>query len=243
MSARFKQTFNEEDTQQFMGLPLPTSYQPSHQVSPKEDVPVIIEIEGVKQWSSMTWGFVPHWAKVSYDIDHFYARAENLQDNMWKSAYEKRRCVIPVDGLYVWEKISKKNKQPYMITRADSQLMGLAGIWVTNKATGISSFAMITKASEDSFKLFSESMPVILNTEEATTYLQHRSFDLLKPSTEELVNMPITKHVNDPEFKGVECGQAIDQPNAMPSTLVQNLYEVVLPMRRDFLQLSGHFAA
>jgi putative SOS response-associated peptidase YedK len=57
---------------------------------------------------------------------------------MFRDAYKKRRCVVPVSGFYEWTG-PKTNRQPHLFTAADgSPLIALAGLWDSWKdpATG-----------------------------------------------------------------------------------------------------------
>src|SRR5215469_656611 len=46
----------------------------------------------------------------------------------FRDAFERRRCLVPVDNFYEWRKIAT-GKQPYAIALADRGLMALAGLW------------------------------------------------------------------------------------------------------------------
>src|ERR1700747_2809055 len=96
---------------------------------------------------------------------HFWPGFINLQDfchSRWRNpvrlsksgetkpafrkAFERRRCLVPVDNFYEWKK-TEAGKQPYAIALADRGLMALAGLWENwHSPTGewVSSFAIIT---------------------------------------------------------------------------------------------------
>ena len=62
------------------------------------------------------------------------ARAETLAEkNAYKSAFKKRRCLIPADGFYEWQKNAddpkKGKKQPFFIHRPDGEPFAFAGLW------------------------------------------------------------------------------------------------------------------
>ena len=46
----------------------------------------------------------------------------------FRSAYEKRRCLVPADAFYEW-KVNGKTKQPYAIAMRDREPLALAGLW------------------------------------------------------------------------------------------------------------------
>ena len=56
-------------------------------------------------------------------------RAKAVQTSgMFKSAFAKRRCLVPADAFYEW-KLVAGGKQPYAIARHDGQPMAFAGLW------------------------------------------------------------------------------------------------------------------
>ena len=61
----------------------------------------------------------------------FNARAEEIDTKpAFREAFRQRRCLVPVDNFYEWEKTDGR-KQPYAIALADRRLMALAGFWET----------------------------------------------------------------------------------------------------------------
>jgi putative SOS response-associated peptidase YedK len=57
------------------------------------------------------------------------ARAETVTTApAFKKAFEKRRCLLPVDGFFEWKKVGKE-KRTYMIAMANGEAFTLAGLW------------------------------------------------------------------------------------------------------------------
>jgi hypothetical protein len=49
---------------------------------------------------------------------------------MFKDAYRRRRCILPVDGFYEWRAIKgQRAKQPYAIAMKDDRPFGIGGLW------------------------------------------------------------------------------------------------------------------
>ena len=46
----------------------------------------------------------------------------------FRSAFKRRRCLVPADGFYEWQKIDK-GKQPFYIHRKDEEPFAFAGLW------------------------------------------------------------------------------------------------------------------
>jgi putative SOS response-associated peptidase YedK len=47
---------------------------------------------------------------------------------MFREAYRKRRCIVPVEGFFEWQ-ATKGGKQPYAIAMKNGAAFGLAGLW------------------------------------------------------------------------------------------------------------------
>jgi putative SOS response-associated peptidase YedK len=89
-----------------------------------------------RRLGEMRWGLVPSWAKdPSIGSRMINARAETVGTaNAYRRAFATRRCLIPADGWFEWQKQAaadggKARKQPYWIHAADGAPLGLAGIW------------------------------------------------------------------------------------------------------------------
>jgi putative SOS response-associated peptidase YedK len=76
------------------------------------------------------WGLVPSWAKnTSGGARMINARAETVSVKpAFRSAFARRRCIIPADGYYEWQAVGKA-KQPYYIYRTDGGVLAFAGIY------------------------------------------------------------------------------------------------------------------
>ena len=88
--------------------------------------------------SRVRWGLVPSWAKDPGIGDRLInARAETVAEKpSFRSAFVKRRCIIPVDGFYEWKVVGppsspkgRPKKQPIYIHRLDDEPMAFAGLW------------------------------------------------------------------------------------------------------------------
>src|SRR4051794_38354240 len=73
---------------------------------------------------------------------------------MFRDAYRRRRCIMPVDLFFEWKAIKgARAKQPYAIGMKDGSAFGLAGLWEnwkdpsTNEWTR--TFAVLTTQSNE----------------------------------------------------------------------------------------------
>ena len=78
----------------------------------------------------MRWGLV-WWTKPLKEMKHatFNARVETVASKpMFRGAFKRNRCLTPANGYYEWEDMPD-GKQPHYFTRADGQVITMAGLW------------------------------------------------------------------------------------------------------------------
>jgi putative SOS response-associated peptidase YedK len=192
-------------------------------VTPRAEVPVVAESHGERVLDLVRWGLVPSWAKdLSIGDRMINARAEKLTtSNAYKRAFARRRCIVPADGFYEWEKIEgKKQKQPWFIRRRDGEPLAFAGLWEIwhdpndpdpDNAPRVRSFVIITTDANDTLRPIHDRMPVVLPESAWDEWLDRDNQDtaklqrLLVPApSEELERWAITTLVNKPANNGPE---------------------------------------
>jgi putative SOS response-associated peptidase YedK len=81
------------------------------------------------------WGLVPSWAKdPKGGARMINARSESAAEKpAFKRALNARRCLIPADGWFEWQRGPKTStaghKQPYYAHYADGSSLAMAGLW------------------------------------------------------------------------------------------------------------------
>ena len=126
---------------------------------------------------------------------------------MFRDAYRRRRCIMPVDLFFEWKAIkSARAKQPYAIGMKDGSAFGLAGLWENWKDPTtdewIRTFAVLTTEANELVAEIHDRMPVILRPEDYDRWLgvEPDPRDLLRPFPPELMRMwPISTRVNSPK--------------------------------------------
>ena len=108
--------------------------EPSFNVAPTKDVYAVLSDGTTRVVDAFHWGLIPLWAKdAKIGSKMINARAETLAEkNAYKSAFKKRRCIIPADGFYEWQKNPKDpkaKKQPFFIHRSDGRPLFMAGLY------------------------------------------------------------------------------------------------------------------
>ncbi len=144
-----------------------------YNAAPTQELPVITADGHMQRFR---WGLVPFWAKeISIGNKMINARAETLMEKpSFRTAFTKRRCIIPVSGFYEW-KAAEKGKRPFFIHPKDEPLFAMAGLWDEwndpETKTAIRSFSIITTEPNALMKDIHNRMPAILRPEDQELWL------------------------------------------------------------------------
>jgi len=123
----------------------------------------------------LRWGLVPLWAKdPSFGPKCINARKETIAtNNIYRDAFERRRCLVPADAFYEWRKLGKE-KQAYAVTPRNG-IFAFAGLWERWKSPGdgsiLRSFTIVTGPANELCRPIHDRMPVILSPESWSTWL------------------------------------------------------------------------
>ena len=99
---------------------------PRYNIAPSHAVAVVAN-DGRSRIDFFQWGLIPSWAKdPAIGSNLINARAETLAEKpAYRSAFKRRRCVVPASGFYEWKRgPDAKSKTPMYIHRADGKPMG-----------------------------------------------------------------------------------------------------------------------
>ena len=205
---------------------------PSYNVAPTNDIYAVVETPNGRELQAFHWGLVPVWAKdIKTGLKMINARAETVAtSNAFKRSLKQRRCIIPVDGFYEWQKRpDTKRKQPYFIHRLDGEPLAFAGLWETwrDKSAGpdapwLHSCTIITTSANETMQPVHDRMPVILPPTAWGDWLDPANTDvvevgkLLVPAPNSLLTLrPVSTDVNNVRDKDAHLIEAID-PDADP---------------------------
>ena len=129
----------------------------------------VSERHGRRILGAYKWGLVPSWAKNPAAVTGtFNAAAESVATKpMFRSAFERRRILVPVDAFYEWQKLGPKEKQPYVFQRADGQPVVFAGLrewWRDAEGQELRSATIITTEAGPDMPIHNRE-PVVLEPE------------------------------------------------------------------------------
>lgn len=199
-------------------IPFQTDYdpQPTWNAAPSQQLPVIVEEDGVWHLRPMQWGLVPRWTKPGEapKVAPINARAETLDEKpMFRSLVRKQRCLVPANGFYEWKRTGGP-KQPYYIFLRDRPVMLMAGLYDFAKdAAGESfgSYTIVTGCPNVLMQDIHDRMPMIIHPDDAPLWMD-REIDELGPlehllqpvAGEEMDLYPVSTAVNNVRNNGPE---------------------------------------
>jgi putative SOS response-associated peptidase YedK len=153
------------------------NFPPSWNVAPTDSLPIVRGAKSAhRTLDLMRWGLVPCWAKdIKIGFSTINATAETVATKpVFREAFKRRRCLVPIEAFYEWKKLGPKEKQPYAIALADRSIMALAGLYETWRSSAqetVRSFTIITTAPNELCAQVHNRMPVILPPEAWSKWL------------------------------------------------------------------------
>jgi putative SOS response-associated peptidase YedK len=192
--------------------------QPNYNVAPSQAIPIIRNEQGHRLFAMARWGLIPSWAKdIKIGYNTINARADTVAEKpSFRSAFQRRRCLIPADGYFEWQEIpDSKIKQPWYISLKNQEPMALAGLWEHwqgSDGSEIESCTIIVTAGNELMQPIHDRMPVILSTETWDTWLDAANTNkqglqtlLNQYPADEMTAWPVGTVVNSPRHNGEVC--------------------------------------
>ena len=191
--------------------------EPRYNISPSQDIPVIVQQDGIRRLENRQWGLIPFWSKTPKPMIN--ARSETASEKpAFRQAFKKRRCLIPASGFFEWAK-EDGEKQPYFIFLKDKSSMAFAGLWEEWSAPDgkiVKTCAILTVEANSFLKFIHHRMPVILKPANGMHWLDPNRTEsslknLLIPIDPEYMEAwKVTKQVNIPSFDKPDCIERLD---------------------------------
>lgn len=168
---------------------------------------------GERHLDRLWWGLIPYWSKEAVPRHKpVNATAERVANApMFRAAYAKRRCLVPVDSFFEWASSRRGGprqppREPYAIAMRSGAPFALAGIWESWRRPGtgeiVRTFAVITTPANAMIDAIHDRMPVILPPPAYDRWLspvEPDPRDLLVPHPSGPMTMwPISPAVNKP---------------------------------------------
>lgn len=232
MCGRFTLTQSAETIAEAFDLADLPPLAPRYNIAPTQPAPAVRMTGSQRQFTYLTWGLVPSWAKdPAMGARMINARAETVAEKpAFRSALKYRRCLIVADGFYEWQLPShaadstskgksRSAKQPFYFCLADRRPFAFAGLWEhwqSPDGSEIESCTLITTAANDLMQHVHDRMPVILQPQDYDLWLDPdlQSPQALQPllvpyPSEAMTHYPVSTQVNSPRNDSPTCVEPI----------------------------------
>jgi putative SOS response-associated peptidase YedK len=188
--------------------------EPRYNIGPSQYVACIRHRGDHNQLDLFKWGLHPSWYENNTHAP-INARSETVHEKpAFAHSIKYNRCIIPASGFYEWLPQGDR-KQPYYIRLLNSSVMGFAGLWETRNSedgTELNTCCILTTDANDIVKPIHDRMPVILNPEDYTFWLNRNMHDphelekLYQPYPADLMYAhPVPDLVNIIRFDSASC--------------------------------------
>jgi len=181
---------------------------PRFNIAPSAQILAVrLDGEGQRELARLKWGLVPHWSvepKTSYNTSN--ARAETVDSKpAFRSAFQRRRCLIPADGWYEWQTLpDQKIKQPWYYRGEQEAILAFAGLWERweHKEVILETCTLIVCAANAIARPVHDRMPVILGEDVLRDWLDpnlpaEAAKAMLRPCPEDWIRTtPVSRAVS-----------------------------------------------
>jgi putative SOS response-associated peptidase YedK len=192
-------------------------HEPRYNIAPTQEVPIVRRgRDGGREPCPARWGLIPSWAKdAKIGARMINARSETAASKpSFRAAVKRRRCLIPADGFYEWQKVGS-GKQPHFIRFADERVFALAGLWEVwrpQEDQTVTSCTILTTEPNEAVAPLHDRMPVVLSPSAYAEWLSpdqlsaDRLQKLMVPCPpDEMETFPVGRGVNNPRFDDPAC--------------------------------------
>ncbi len=228
--------------EEFHAVDATEGVEPDYNVAPTKNVVAVVQrhprdAEGTpdpdtteRSLRVVRWGLVPSWAKdVKGGARMINARSESAAEKpAFRRALAARRCLLPADGWFEWQR-GENHKQPYYTHYRDGSSVALAGLWEYWKPKydpeglypdGLVTAAVLTTSAVGALAQVHDRMPLVLPRAAWDAWLDPDAdaaaeavASLLAPPSPELVAAleirPVSARVNSVRNNGPELLDAL----------------------------------
>jgi len=204
MVDRYTLTLLPDELALVLGVNISQEYLPQYNAAPTKSLPIIVAQKS-DQLTFQKWGLMAVLSKNRTMSPKFFNLPINSVLN--KSSYKKKlgthRCVIPMDGFYIWKKVAKKQQIPYYFFYPDKRVFCVAGLWEETEEGN--SFIMITGPANNSVDEFQEDMPLIMDVGSTKKWLETVDIDELETLLSKKSNDDLISHTVSPNIKDIDA--------------------------------------
>ena len=227
MCGRYSNRFTWKELHERLDLiGTPLNLRPRYNVAPSQDVAAVRAGNGGRTLSMLRWGLIPAWARDP-TIGHklINARSETAAEKpSFRSAFRHRRCLIPADGFYEWQRRGEA-RQPWLFALRDGAPMIFAGLWerwtvpegaaltgsLAERSPGnaVETCTILTTAANETVAPVHGRMPVILAPNAWDAWLAGEEVPLGPYPADDMTAHPVSTHVNRPANDDPRCVEPV----------------------------------
>jgi putative SOS response-associated peptidase YedK len=173
------------------------NFPPRYNIAPTQPVPIVRFVDGKRQFALVRWGLLPSWVKDPKAFSLLInARGESVIGKpAFRAAMKRRRCLIPADGFYEWQKAGER-KRPFFVRAKDGAPLAFAGLWESWQGPNgeeMETAAIVTTRANKTLAPIHERMPVVVPPEAFDLWLDTANVDattaaaLIAPARDDLL--------------------------------------------------------
>ena len=248
MCGRFTQRLSWAELHELMDLiGAPLNLQPRYNVAPGQEVAIVRAADpgsqearpgqcpdsfrvskgtGGRRLSMLRWGLVPAWARDSSIGSRLInARSETVAEKpAFRAAYRRRRCLVPADGFYEWQRRGG-GRQPWLFGLRNGSPFAFAGLWERWTAPEdqaparslfgpepggpVETFTILTTAANETVAPVHGRMPVILPPDAYGSWLAGEDIPLGPCPADDMHAHPVSTLVNRPASDDPRCVEPV----------------------------------
>ena len=193
---------------------------PRYNIAPTQPVTAVrLDQNGDRELTFFHWGLIPSWSKdMKFGSRLINARSETVAEKpSFRTAFKRRRCIVPADGFFEWQK-TDDGKQPMYMYQADGDPFAFAGLWefwTSPEGDAIQSCTILTTTPNELMAQIHNRMPVILEPEDFQTWLDPGpdptdAFHLFRAyPAHKMAAYPVSTVVNNPRNDSPACIESL----------------------------------
>ena len=173
------------------------NFPPRYNVAPTQPIAIVRLVDGKRHFALVRWGLLPSWVKDPKTFSLLInARGESAAEKpAFRAAMKRRRCLIPADGFYEWQKAGER-KRPFFVRAKDDAPLAFAGLWESWQGPNgeeMETAAIVTTQANKTLAPIHERMPVIVPPEAFDLWLDTANVDtktaavLISPARDNLL--------------------------------------------------------
>lgn len=196
-----------------LGVAVPPFF-PRYNVALSQKTPVVTKRPGTKtEIAELAFGFkLPARHPGEKPMLMANARSETiLEKPSFRDAVRHRRCLVPADGFYEWEKAGAA-RLPHLFYLKEHRPFFIAGLWQPETAESPAAFALVTTTPNPLLQSIHDRMPVLLGPNSGPDWLGDEALEparlaqLCRPLSADLMaSHRVDPRVNNARYEAPDC--------------------------------------